>query len=251
MVRFSSWQPNDLWAIVDRVRVRVTAALGDGPSSDFFRRETALFDTVTHISGILKPLKPELRRGKIAEQLKRIPLDGDDLYLPTNPQVSSLVPTSFITPSTPQVLCVSFRECWRMWVPTLVVGRESGLRLFFAFGSVSQARVVAINTESGRPLQSAAKVPIMVTFTVRIGDTHTSQTDPLHRSAEEAKASSAAAEDKEKGKASSSAVVPANAANNTSTVPQALIFKVGDDCRQDVLALQVRSRSWYELVCMS
>jgi hypothetical protein len=42
---------------------------------------------VTHISGILKPVKPELRRGKIAEQLKRIPLDGTDLYLPTNPQV--------------------------------------------------------------------------------------------------------------------------------------------------------------------
>jgi hypothetical protein len=30
-------QPNDLWAIVDRVRSRVRAALGEGPSNDFFR----------------------------------------------------------------------------------------------------------------------------------------------------------------------------------------------------------------------
>jgi hypothetical protein len=72
-----------------------------------------------------------------------------------------------------------------------------------------QARVVSINTESGRPLQSAAKVPIMVTFTVRMDGNTTS----AERSTEDTAA--------------------------TTTVPQALIFKVGDDCRQDVLALQV------------
>ncbi|KAJ0010169.1 hypothetical protein Pint_34609 [Pistacia integerrima] len=60
--------------------------------------------------------------------------------------------------------------------------------------------VKGIQVNSGIPLQSAAKVPIMITFNVidRDGD-------------------------------------PSN------VKPQACIFKVGDDCRQDVLALQVIS----------
>lgn len=58
--------------------------------------------------------------------------------------------------------------------------------------------VRGIQVDSGIPLQSAAKVPIMITFNVvdRVGDPN-------------------------------------------DIKPQACIFKVGDDCRQDVLALQV------------
>ncbi|KZV17745.1 hypothetical protein F511_01554 [Dorcoceras hygrometricum] len=60
--------------------------------------------------------------------------------------------------------------------------------------------VRSIQVDSGVPLQSAAKVPIMITFNVvdRDGD-------------------------------------------HKDVKPQACIFKVGDDCRQDVLALQVIS----------
>ncbi|KAI3446087.1 hypothetical protein Pfo_002752 [Paulownia fortunei] len=60
--------------------------------------------------------------------------------------------------------------------------------------------VRGIQVDSGIPLQSAAKVPIMITFNVvdRDGD-------------------------------------------HKDVKPQACIFKVGDDCRQDVLALQVIS----------
>ncbi|KAJ0229393.1 Phosphatidylinositol 4-kinase alpha 1 [Hirschfeldia incana] len=60
--------------------------------------------------------------------------------------------------------------------------------------------VRGIRVDSGIPLQSAAKVPIMITFNVvdRDGD-------------------------------------------HSDVKPQACIFKVGDDCRQDVLALQVIS----------
>ncbi|KAG5391470.1 hypothetical protein IGI04_021433 [Brassica rapa subsp. trilocularis] len=60
--------------------------------------------------------------------------------------------------------------------------------------------VRGIRVDSGIPLQSAAKVPIMITFNVidRDGD-------------------------------------------HNDVKPQACIFKVGDDCRQDVLALQVIS----------
>lgn len=60
--------------------------------------------------------------------------------------------------------------------------------------------VRGIQVDSGIPLQSAAKVPIMITFNVVDRD-----------------------------------------GNQDVTKPQACIFKVGDDCRQDVLALQVIS----------
>ncbi|KAL0536256.1 hypothetical protein IC582_025199 [Cucumis melo] len=60
--------------------------------------------------------------------------------------------------------------------------------------------VKGIQVDSGIPLQSAAKVPIMITFNVADRDG-----DP------------------------------------NDVKPQACIFKVGDDCRQDVLALQVIS----------
>ncbi|CAA6664833.1 unnamed protein product [Spirodela intermedia] len=60
--------------------------------------------------------------------------------------------------------------------------------------------VKSIQSDSGIPLQSAAKVPIMITFNVTDRDG-----DP------------------------------------NDIKPQACIFKVGDDCRQDVLALQVIS----------
>ncbi|KAK4341210.1 hypothetical protein RND71_039711 [Anisodus tanguticus] len=60
--------------------------------------------------------------------------------------------------------------------------------------------VKGIQVDSGIPLQSAAKVPIMITFNV--ADRDSDQND---------------------------------------IKPQACIFKVGDDCRQDVLALQVIS----------
>uniref|UniRef100_A0A453H7A6 1-phosphatidylinositol 4-kinase n=2 Tax=Aegilops tauschii subsp. strangulata TaxID=200361 RepID=A0A453H7A6_AEGTS len=58
--------------------------------------------------------------------------------------------------------------------------------------------VRGIQLDSGIPLQSAAKVPIMITFNVIDRD-----------------------------------------GNPNDVMPQACIFKVGDDCRQDVLALQV------------
>ncbi|KAL0412503.1 UNVERIFIED_CONTAM: Phosphatidylinositol 4-kinase alpha 1 [Sesamum radiatum] len=115
---------------------------------DIFQREFDFFDKVTSISGVLYPLPKDERRAGIRRELEKIQLDGDDLYLPTDPE-------------------------------RLVRG---------------------IQVDSGIPLQSAAKVPIMITFNVvdRDGD-------------------------------------------HNVVKPQACIFKVGDDCRQDVLALQVIS----------
>lgn len=62
-----------------------------------------------------------------------------------------------------------------------------------------ESRVLALVPESGQPMQSAAKVPLLVKFQVE---------EALH-------------------------------GRPPVTRLQACIFKVGDDCRQDVLALQV------------
>ncbi len=65
-----------------------------------------------------------------------------------------------------------------------------------------ESRVISLVPESGQPMQSAAKVPLLVKFKVEesLGE-----------------------------------------GRPPETRLQACIFKVGDDCRQDVLALQVRS----------
>jgi len=75
--------------------------------------------------------------------------------------------------------------------------------------------VIGIDRKSGKPLQSHAKAPYMATFRIR-----KDETDP---------------------EAAESQVVHDNemVKRRTYEVWQSAIFKVGDDCRQDVLALQL------------
>ncbi|BBM99121.1 phosphatidylinositol 4-kinase A [Marchantia polymorpha subsp. ruderalis] len=135
----------NMYEIVPRVKQRIID--GFTPEAyNVFLREFRFFDKITSISGALYPLPKDERRAGIRRELEKIEVEGDDLYLPTDPKM-------------------------------LVRG---------------------IRMDSGIPLQSAAKVPIMITFDVV-------EKDGDHRDI--------------KG--------------------QACIFKVGDDCRQDVLALQV------------
>ena len=77
--------------------------------------------------------------------------------------------------------------------------------------------VVGIDRKSGKPLQSHAKAPYMATFRIKKTKQDTSLAEP----------------GSDDGNAS--------AQQNTYEVWQSAIFKVGDDCRQDVLALQMIS----------
>ncbi|KAF9355629.1 phosphatidylinositol-4- kinase [Mortierella sp. AD094] len=79
--------------------------------------------------------------------------------------------------------------------------------------------VVDIDKKSGRPLQSHAKTPFMATFKVR----KTREESSLGKAIIKRGAQEEAEED-----------VP-----KTYDVWQSAIFKVGDDCRQDVLAIQL------------
>ncbi|KAH8889500.1 phosphatidylinositol 3 [Thozetella sp. PMI_491] len=78
--------------------------------------------------------------------------------------------------------------------------------------------VIGIDRKSGKPLQSHAKAPYMATFRIQKSKGSMEETDEI---LEEANMSKTIPED------------------NTVEVWQSAIFKVGDDCRQDVLALQM------------
>ncbi|GAA6029504.1 hypothetical protein JCM8097_003711 [Rhodosporidiobolus ruineniae] len=85
--------------------------------------------------------------------------------------------------------------------------------------------VVDLNRKSGRPLQSHAKAPFMATFRVR-------------RTRKKVDTDDLEAQD---------VLIDVEDAENTQKEEydtwQAAIFKVGDDCRQDVLALQIIAMS--------
>ncbi|KAI1382356.1 hypothetical protein F4677DRAFT_401744 [Hypoxylon crocopeplum] len=78
--------------------------------------------------------------------------------------------------------------------------------------------VIGIDRKSGKPLQSHAKAPFMATFRIK-------------------KAKGGVEETEEAAQEMSKTGQPP--VENTVEVWQSAIFKVGDDCRQDVLALQM------------
>ncbi|RDL34611.1 Phosphatidylinositol 4-kinase STT4 [Venustampulla echinocandica] len=78
--------------------------------------------------------------------------------------------------------------------------------------------VIGIDRKSGKPLQSHAKAPYMATFRIKKNKTDMEGTDDMLE------------ETNQTGE------IPQD---NTVEIWQSAIFKVGDDCRQDVLALQM------------
>lgn len=177
----------------------------------FYEREFAFFDEVTSISGKLKPLikrsKPE-KKQKIEEELRKIKVEVG-VYLPSNPD----------------------------------------------------GVVIGIDRKSGKPLQSHAKAPFMATFRIKKARGSKGSTDEMLEEVNEnaaaavangsANNSNALIKVATKGSAHGGAVNGANSTNgaggqhgalapeNTIEVWQSAIFKVGDDCRQDLLALQM------------
>jgi phosphatidylinositol 4-kinase len=80
--------------------------------------------------------------------------------------------------------------------------------------------VIGIDRKSGKPLQSHAKAPYMATFRIKKNRGDSEEADEL------------LAKTSRKNSVSR---------DNTVEIWQSAIFKVGDDCRQDVLALQMIS----------
>ncbi|GAB0136479.1 hypothetical protein EsDP_00004779 [Epichloe bromicola] len=85
--------------------------------------------------------------------------------------------------------------------------------------------VIGIDRKSGKPLQSHAKAPYMATFRIRKNKAAAADCDDV--------VTADAVEETQKKMQDHQ--------DNTIEVWQSAIFKVGDDCRQDVLALQMIS----------
>jgi phosphatidylinositol 4-kinase A len=99
--------------------------------------------------------------------------------------------------------------------------------------------VVGIDRKSGKPLQSHAKAPFMATF--RIRKSHEQTAEKMDGLVEDAPKDQERKHPKNAsaGSASDLSLVGGSTSADTYEVWQSAIFKVGDDCRQDVLALQM------------
>ena len=193
-----------------------------GEDKDFYEREFAFFGEVTDISGKLKPFikrsKPE-KKQKIEEELRKIKVEIG-VYLPSNPD----------------------------------------------------GVVVGIDRKSGKPLQSHAKAPYMATFRIRkqredsiestgqmveaapksltarptSGNARTStgfSSLTTRPQANHQRTDTSVTFRPKSATALSTSELSNTGANDmnsaTYEVWQSAIFKVGDDCRQDMLALQM------------
>lgn len=96
--------------------------------------------------------------------------------------------------------------------------------------------VIGIDRQSGKPLQSHAKAPFMATFRIRKGRKENELLGP--KAGQKAVVSHHHALSVD---TSSGAVIAERKEPFFYEVWQSAIFKVGDDCRQDVLALQLVS----------
>ncbi|CAK7263914.1 Phosphatidylinositol 4-kinase stt4 [Sporothrix epigloea] len=201
--------PDAIKPTLDGVMTRMTRSFSL-VDRQFYEREFAFFDEVTSISGKLKPLikrsKPE-KKQKIEEELRKIKVEVG-VYLPSNPD----------------------------------------------------GVVIGIDRKSGKPLQSHAKAPFMATFRIKKTKGGIDNTDEMLEEVNENAAVAiangatnnnalvkSAAEKGTNGVAALAARGESGAPTSGSSVApkntietwQSAIFKVGDDCRQDVLALQM------------
>lgn len=198
---------DELKPSLDHLSSSIVSSLS-GEDKAFYEREFSFFTQVTGISGKLKPYirrSKQEKKAKIDEEMRKIVVDVG-VYLPSNPD----------------------------------------------------GVVIGIDHESGKPLQSHAKAPFMATFQVKAldedegmeGGKAKDKKSEMNTSGEEEGVGGEEDEDVEK-EVAEAVTQKGHEAPETRMMRRAstrvtqesrrlsAIFKVGDDCRQDVLALQL------------
>jgi len=95
-------------------------------------------------------------------------------------------------------------------------------------------KVLGVLPHTAAPLQSAKRVPIIATFLVE----HVDSIEEIEAAIERDKPFTTYAQQIQSGDTSSTSLIE-RAGSNPRIVKKQVIFKLGDDCRQDALALQV------------
>lgn len=201
MVRRSGWKEpkeNSIWPIVERVRSELLNGIMRG--KELFERESALLDRIMAVSIALKDLSMEERKESLTQHLEC----ALDAFVRRHLVISDSGEKALFLG-----LCRSVAE--HVDNQNIILPTDYKMR------------IVKLLPESGKPLQSATKVPIMVSFLVEDMET-------LERQKKVSSPIEYLLQQEHK---------PLSSALPTEINLQGCIFKVGDDSRQDVLALQL------------
>ncbi|CAO3599597.1 unnamed protein product [Absidia cylindrospora] len=198
-------KPDPMKPALERIIAKLVDSF-DGEDREFYKREFKFFGDITAISGYLKEYikygqseKKPMQKKRLDEELEKIKVDVG-VYLPSNPD----------------------------------------------------GHVVDISRTSGKPLQSHAKAPFMATFLIEkeqnkdlTTDTLLATSKKLPLTSDSTNSSDNSSGNEGEGETENSSISNSNVTDDDNSsgtnfrVWQGAIFKVGDDCRQDILALQL------------
>lgn len=236
------------------MRDRIVAEMDDAQRA-FFRAEFDFFESVTAISGVLKPLPTKAaRRARIAQEARALVARGipSSLYLPTSPawQVESILVDSGVPlQSAAKVPILLAFECRQLRelphspphaYAAAVAGRADG-------GADDDGDHQRDDGGNVAAAAAAAAAAIVAAASAAADDNGADERNHDVGYSSDGDASEAASGEREMHtivrqatRAAAQTTVKPAASTATSTLfRQACIFKVNDDVRQDVLSLQI------------